>query len=57
MNHTKKSGYKKLNLSVYSGNLKAKAFYEKQGFKLVSDYDFLMETELHKDHIYELSVV
>jgi GNAT superfamily N-acetyltransferase len=57
VNHTKKSGYKKLKLTVYSGNLKAKAFYEKQGFILVGDHDFLMETELHKDHIYELEVI
>jgi ribosomal protein S18 acetylase RimI-like enzyme len=56
VNHTKISGYTKLNLSVFSGNSKAKAFYEKQGFKLVGDHDFLMETELHKDHIYQLEV-
>ena len=46
--------YKALNLLVYSGNLKAKAFYEKQGFKLIGSCDFHMETEVHKDHLYQL---
>ncbi|WP_414153675.1 hypothetical protein [Psychrosphaera haliotis] len=50
-------GIKKLNLSVYSGNSKAKSFYEKQGFTLQKTCDFIMETEIHEDHIYELSVV
>ena len=53
----KKSKYKTLNLTVYSGNTKAKAFYEKKGFKLIGECEFLMETELHKDHVYEMEVV
>jgi len=57
LNYVIISGFKKLNLSVYSGNLKAKSFYETQGFILLKKCDFAMETELHEDHIYELSVV
>lgn len=57
LNYVKISEFKKLNLSVYSGNSKAKSFYEKQGFMLVKKCDFIMETESHEDHIYELSVV
>lgn len=55
--YAKDFGYKKITLSVYSGNLKAKSFYERQGFRFVNECDFVMETEIHKDHIYELSIV
>jgi len=57
LNYVITCGFKELNLSVYSGNLKAKSFYEKQGFILLKECDFIMETELHEDHVYELSVV
>lgn len=57
LHYVKSSGFKKLNLSVFSGNSKAKSFYEKHGFILIKTYDFIMETETHEDHIYELSVV
>lgn len=57
LNYVKTNGFKKLNLSVYSGNLKAKSFYEKQGFVLLKTCDFVMETEIHKDHIYELPII
>ena len=57
LNYVISCGVKKLNLSVYSGNSKAKSFYEKQGFILLETCDFIMETEIHEDHIYELSVV
>lgn len=52
----KSLGLNTLKLSVYSGNIKAKAFYEKQGFKHTGNCDFLMETELHEDHMYELAI-
>ena len=53
IDYTKNSGYQVLNLLVYSGNVKAKAFYENQGFKFIGCCDFKMETELHKDHLYQ----
>lgn len=30
---------------------------KKQGFILQSKCDFIMETEIHNDHIYKLSIV
>ncbi len=52
----KDSGLKTLRLTVFSGNFKAKAFYEKLGFTLIDEIDFIMETELHKDHLYKLDI-
>ncbi|MFM2483496.1 GNAT family N-acetyltransferase [Celerinatantimonas yamalensis] len=57
LNHTKTSCYSTLHLFVYSGNNRAKSFYTKQGFKLIGTDEFSMESEVHKDEIYELSVV
>ncbi|NMP17720.1 GNAT family N-acetyltransferase [Thalassotalea sp. Y01] len=56
INQSKTKGFKQLNLSVFSENLKAKAFYEKYGFKHVGECDFHMESEIHKDHLYELTL-
>lgn len=55
-NRAKESGYNQLNLCVYSGNLKAKTFYEKHGFIHKGECDFEMETELHIDHVYALNL-
>ena len=56
LKQAKHSGFKTLRLYVYSGNWKAKAFYEKLGFTFLEEVDFFMETEVHTDHIYELHV-
>ena len=56
LKQAKLSGFKTLRLYVYSGNFKAKAFYEKLGFTFLEKVDFIMETEIHTDHVYELHV-
>lgn len=57
LGYVKGLGIKKLCLSVYSGNLKAKSFYKKQGYRFLKECDFIMGAEIHKDYIYELSLV
>ena len=42
---------RKIRFYVYSGNWKAKAFYEKLGFTFLEEVDFFMETEILTDHI------
>ncbi|RBP78003.1 GNAT family N-acetyltransferase [Marinomonas rhizomae] len=56
-NYVQETGYSHLQLFVFSGNNRAKAFYKKQGFKLIGTDEFTMESEVHHDEIYEISVV
>ena len=43
-------------LSVFSGNARAKKFYEKMGFKFAGHVNFQMGKEVHKDDLMKLKI-
>ena len=47
---------KSLSLSVFSGNRKAKSFYEKMGFRFIRTTEFRVGSEIHLDEIYEREI-
>ena len=52
----RKSGDRKIWLSVYEGNTGARAFYDRQGFEVVGDTWWRWEDERHRNLVLTLAV-
>lgn len=52
----KSQNIKDIVLSVFSGNARAKKFYEKIGFKFIEHVDFQMGKEVHRDDLMKLII-
>ena len=49
-------GRKRVLLGVYGGNARARAFYERQGFTVAGERQFLVGETLHDDAIYARAI-
>ncbi len=49
-------GDKRILLGVWDQNTRARAFYERQGFKVIGTRQFMVGTSLHEDPVYARTV-